>query len=82
MLVTILNALLKVLNAFLGFVLNLLPNSPFSNISYSDVGPALKYFTYFVPVSTMLAHFGYFLSILAVYYLYRVLMNWAKLLKG
>lgn len=80
MLVKILNGLISFLCNSLSWIFNLLPTSPFANLTYSDVSSALKNFTYFVPVSTMIQHFGLFLAILLMFYIYRIVLNWVKAL--
>lgn len=80
MLVNIINGIISFFSKALSIVYPLLPNDPFASISYGDVSSAIKYFTYFVPVHTFIVHFGYFLAILAMFYLYRVVLNWIKIL--
>jgi hypothetical protein len=78
-----LNWVLDGLSEGLTWVMNLLPLSPFS--SWRTDPPSeinLGYITWFIPFPTMLVHFSGFLVVLGVYYLYRIIGRWLKLVRA
>lgn len=65
------------------WVIDLLPNSPIS--SFSNEIPenmTLGYITWFIPFPTMILHFTVILSCIAIYYVYRVIARWLKVVRG
>jgi hypothetical protein len=65
------------------WLLDLLPVSPFASWR-TDPPPEvnLGYITWFIPFPTMLVHFAGFLVVVGVYYLYRVLGRWLKVVRN
>lgn len=69
----------KWLSDLLGLVLSLLPDSPFQAISTNEsVQGVLGWLNYFVPVSQMLAIFQLWLTAIAIYYVYNIVLRWGK----
>lgn len=67
----------------IGWVINLLPDSPtksFSNEKPTNV--TLGHITYFIPFPTMILHFSVILTCIGLYYVYRVIARWLKVVRG
>lgn len=73
----------EIFGEFGEWLLQVLPTSPFrgwlGNFK-SQFSPFLGYLNYFVPISDFLAIFGAFLAVVAVFYLYSIIMRWVKML--
>lgn len=59
-------------------VLNLLPDSPWSDPAKAPDTINLGYVTWAIPFPTMLAHLALLLTAIGVYYVVRVLARWIK----
>lgn len=67
----------------LGWIISILPDSPISEFNAETPdNVVLGYITYFIPFPTMLLHFTAILSCIAIYYVYRVIARWLKLVRG
>lgn len=67
----------------IGFVLALLPASPFVGFEYLIVKiPYLSFVNWFLPISEMLVVFESWLSVVIVYYGILYLLNYAGLVKS
>jgi uncharacterized membrane protein len=65
------------------WLLGYLPSSPTS--SFVNKKPelvTLSHITWFIPFPTMLLHFTAILSAIAVYYVYRVIGRWLKVVRS
>ncbi|MEK5217811.1 hypothetical protein [Psychrobacillus sp. FSL H8-0487] len=77
------NGLILAIADALGWLIDLLPDSPTS--TWSNVAPeniVLGHITWFIPFPTMLLHFGILLTCIALYYGYRVVARWLKLVRS
>lgn len=77
------NWIIEGLAETIGWVIDLLPNSPIS--SFSNDKPenvTLGYITWIIPFPTMILHFAVILSCVAIYYFYRVIARWLKIVRG
>lgn len=70
--------LLDIISSLLGWVVNLLPDSPFSIIQASGFGSLLSDINYFIPIYEFLAIGQAWLICVGVYYLYSVIARWVK----
>ena len=76
---TLIQKIGKWLSDLLGVVLMLLPDSPFQAITTNTaVQGVLGWLNYFVPVTEMLAIFQLWLTAIAIYYVYSIVLRWAK----
>lgn len=75
---SIFNWLGEALNKVLGWVLTMLPDSPFKMLSNSPISQYLPYINYFIDVATILDVLFAWVTCIAVYYGYQVLLRWAK----
>ena len=66
------------LNDLLGWVLFLLPDSPFKLIEKTPIAPYLKYINWFVPIDFILSTLAAWVSCIAIYYGYQVILRWIK----
>lgn len=67
----------KVLNA----LLSILPTNPLQPIiAELEVSEWLGYINYFVPVGTLLAIGTSWLTAIGIFYLYQVILRWAKVI--
>lgn len=67
----------------IGFVLTLLPASPFVGFEYLiEKIPYLSFVNWFLPISEMLVIFESWLSVVIVYYGILYLLNYAGLVKS
>lgn len=82
MLIEVINRFIEGVGTGINLLLSLLPDSPFKSISYNIDNSFIQYLTWLVPISGMLEHLTLFISIMIVWYGYRVLGNWLKVLKG
>jgi hypothetical protein len=65
-------------------VIQLFPPSPFSildELSSSGFYTWLCYLNWFVPISTFVAIFEVWLSGVAIYYIYQVVLRWIKVIE-
>lgn len=70
-------------NMVLGVVLSLLPDSPFTAIIAAiEKLDFLPYLNWFVPVGTLIGIGTAWLTCISVYYLYQVILRWAKVIGG
>lgn len=71
-----------ILNAFLGFLCEVLPKSPFADyLEEAAELPFIAYLNYFVPIGTFLRILGLWIVAVAGYYLYSVIARWVKLIE-
>lgn len=68
---------------FSGFLKGVLPLSPFRQFlnSFADI-PFLGYLNWFIPVRDILIVFSAWLSAVALYYFYSIIMRWLKVIGG
>lgn len=62
----------------LSWVLNLLPDSPFQQLSNSPVQPYLAALNWIVPVNFMISTLELWLAAIAVYYVYQAVLRWIR----
>lgn len=71
----------ELLNRFLQMVLTVLPHSPFQQYIKSLSGlPYLSTLNWFFPIGDMIVVGGVWLSAIALFYVYSVIMRWIKLI--
>lgn len=70
--------ILDIIAAVLSWVIDLLPDSPFSIIQATGVGSLLSDINYFIPIYEFLAIGQAWLICVGVYYLYSVVARWVK----
>lgn len=62
----------------LSWVLAFLPDSPFQMISNNPAVKWLPYVNWFIPVSFMISTMELWLSAIAIYYIYSMILRWVK----
>lgn len=68
-------------NGIVGSLLSFLPDSPFTSfIDSIENLDFLPYLNWFVPVGTLIAIGTAWLACIAVYYIYQVVLRWAKVI--
>lgn len=73
----------EIFDEFGEWLLQVLPISPFRgwlDNFRSQFSPFLGYLNYFVPIKDFVAILGAFLAVVAVFYLYSIIMRWVKML--
>lgn len=73
----------EIFDEFGSWLLEVLPTSPFRGWLDSFRGrffPFLGYLNYFVPIRDFINILGAFLAVVAVFYLYSIIMRWVKML--
>ena len=73
---------MSIVNKFLDTVMRLLPTSPF--IRYIDALatlPYLKYLNWFIPVPSLIVIGQAWLTAIALYYIYSIVLRWIKAIK-
>lgn len=73
----------EIFDEFADWLLTVLPSSPFRGFLGNfkvQFDPYLGYLNYFVPIKDFIAIIGAFLAVVAVYYLYSIIMRWVKML--
>lgn len=82
-LIYILNTVIWLFAKVLSLIFDLLPNSPFLNITTlydRSVGNYMGYLSWFIPIKQILGVTVAWLSCMLVYYVYSVVMRWIKLI--
>ena len=69
-----------ILNFLLGWLINLLPSTPFQ-FEKVEWGPFGQLIGYFIPVADMFTHFSLILIAVGVYYVMRHLLRLVKMVK-
>lgn len=78
-----LNWFQELLNKFGQWLLSVLPTSPFRGFLgnfKSHFNPYLGYLNYFIPISDFIAIIVAFLGVVALFYLYSIIMRWIKMI--
>lgn len=75
---SIFNWLGDALNKVLGWVLFMLPDSPFKLIEKTPIAEYLNYINWFVPVDFILSSLAAWITAISVYYGYKVILAWIK----
>lgn len=70
--------LIDAIGAVLGFLVGLLPGSPFTFVSGSQFGEFLSKINFFIPIYEFVSILEAWLVAVAVYYLYSVYARWVK----
>lgn len=78
--VSLLNFLIRGLGAVVTAIFGLLPDSPFQTIFYSNtvLSQYLGYINYFIPVSVFITILQGWLTGIALYYVYQIVLRWVK----
>lgn len=77
----IIDWLQNTIDTWILLVINVLPDSPFKNISMPvQVQNILGYVNYFIPIAQMLSVMVLWLGCLAIYYAYSIVARWIKLI--
>lgn len=78
---SVLNWLISKLTSLLNYVIALLPVSPFRKFidEFSNI-PYLGYLNWFFPVGKILEVGAAWLAVIALFYIYSVIMRWVKLI--
>ena len=66
------------LNSVLGWVLFVLPDSPFKLLSNSPISEYINYINYFVPIDYILSTLGLWIVAVGSYYGYKLILAWIK----
>lgn len=72
--------LLQNINAILSWIVALLPDSPFTGIDSTPIQNIMQYINWVVPVDRILQLTAAWIACVAVYYLYAIILRWAKAL--
>lgn len=71
----------ELLDKFVGMLTNVLPTSPFKKfLSSMDGIPYLDYLNWFIPVGALIKIMEVWLGVIALFYLYSILMRWVKMI--
>lgn len=77
MIIDAINAVISAIGSILGFVFDLLPDSPF-NFANSLDNEIVKAINWLIPFPAMVAHLTAFVLAVAVYYALRIVLRWLK----
>lgn len=70
---------LELLNKFGAMIVSLLPSSPVQKfLGMFEEIPYLSYLNWFIPVSSILVVMEVWLSAIALFYLYSIILRWIK----
>lgn len=72
--------ILQNINAILSWVVALLPDSPFAEIDSTPIKDIMAYINWIVPVDRIIQLTAAWLVCVTVYYVYMVILRWAKAL--
>ncbi|MDU1848461.1 MAG: hypothetical protein E6778_23395 [Niallia nealsonii] len=77
------NLVITGLGETLDFLFGILPDSPFLNLTTNaPEGVELGYITWFIPFPSMLVHLATFLVAVGLYYVFRIVARWLKLVRS
>ncbi len=78
----ILDWMKELIGRFANWLLSLLPHSPFKSIQnfLDPIKPYLGYLNWFVPVNWILGVLTVWLTAVATFYLYSIIMRWVKMI--
>lgn len=73
--------LTELFNKFANVLCSVLPRSPFSRFieQFSNL-PFLAYLNWFIPVKSFLIIGASWLGVIAIFYLYSIIMRWVKMI--
>lgn len=75
------DSFMSFVNSVVGALLSFLPDSPFTSIIDTVKNlDYLPYLNWFVPVGTILGIGSAWLACIGVYYIYQVILRWAKVI--
>lgn len=77
----IINAIIEQLGQIIAFLLNLLPNSPFT-WDITGANEILAAINWLFPIQAAVIHLQFFVFAVAVYYGLRIALRWAKAAGG
>lgn len=75
---TIFTSVANALNEALGSILFFLPESPMKILDYAPLKPYLGLFNYLFPVAEILAFLELWVTCIATYYVYQIILRWVK----
>jgi len=64
----------------LTFILGILPNSPFSNLSFAVFTPYLGFINWLIPVGQMVSFLTAWGTAVLIYYIYSVVMRFTQVI--
>lgn len=76
-----LDSIFSLLEDTLKWVVNLLPDSPFQALSNSVISEYLPLLNWIFPFGFVVSTLSLWVSAIAVYYLYSVILRWVKAVK-
>jgi hypothetical protein len=62
----------------LSWVIELLPDSPFSAVSTTDVSTYMGTLNWFIPIDKMVAELELWLTCVTVFYVYQMILRWVR----
>lgn len=60
------------------WVIELLPNSPFTTVSNADVSSYMGTLNWFVPIDKIIAELEVWLTCVIVFYAYQIILRWVR----
>lgn len=78
--ISLLSWLFDQVQQLLDWVVNMLPDSPFSALDFSSVLPILPYLNYFFPVDLALDALAAWAACMVGYFAYSFILRWLKIL--
>lgn len=79
------NFVIAAVGGAIGWVFGFLPDSPvkdFGSHNPPNSLVVLGYINFFIPFPRMILHFTLILSCIAIYYVYRVILRWLKVVRS
>ena len=70
--------ILQNINSILSWVIALLPDSPFAEFDSTPVQSIMCYINWVIPIDRILQLTGAWIACVTVYYLYMIILRWAK----
>lgn len=78
--IDLINWIIKALGSVLSWIINLLPNSPFTILDNSSVTQYLSGLSWFIPFQQIISILEAWLAAIVIYYLYSAIMRWIKVI--
>lgn len=82
MFINLFNVIIKSLASIAGYVMLLLPQSPFGDVSTTPIAGFMGFFNWIIPIGSMITLLGTWVVAITTFYLIGIILRWIKAVKG
>lgn len=79
--INLINFIISAVGTVLSAIFSIFPSSPFTIISNSPIEQYLPTLNYFIPVREIIVICELWLTSVAIYYIYQIILRWLKAVK-